>query len=288
MLASLTSVPPGLRANENIFVKTSFQNMALQPKSSSPPSLQNASLDSGISIMNRNTNMKNSRMYEDHQDSFYADISSLSSSLMAKDGGNDAVERSLQFPHKLPTNSYESLLHGMESSGSLLNSFSNGLGAPIMGIERPSSLSTFKQPTSGLSILSGSGTGSGSGSNPGSGPGSVSGLGSGSSLGTGLGISGISGIGVLGGGIGRMSGNNLGMGIGQNPELGSMSTEEMEEEVTLLAAQQERAQFPSEFIDKLVAVLKRCGADGLLGSQFPEAFKKLHGEKLVLENKKGI
>ena len=290
MLASLTSVPPGLRANENTFVKTSFQNMALQPKSSSPPSLQNVSQDSGLSMMNRNTNIKNSRMYDDQQDSFYADISSLSSSLMAKDSAMDVGDRSLQYPHKHSTNSYDSLLHGMESSGSHLNSFSNGLGGPIMGIERPSSLSAFKQPTSGLTILSGSGSNPGSG--PGSGPGSVSGLGSGSGLGTGSGGpgSGSLGIGVLGGGVAGMSGNNLGIGmsVGQSPELGSMSTEEMEEEVTLLAAQQERAQFPSEFIDKLVAVLKRCGADGLLGSQFPEAFKKLHGEKLVLENKKGI
>lgn len=59
------------------------------------------------------------------------------------------------------------------------------------------------------------------------------------------------------------------------------------EEASLQAAQQERSQFPIEFIDKLINVLKKCGTDGLLGSQFPEAYKKLYGEKLVLENKKG-
>ena len=244
--------------------------------------------------MDRNMNMKNIGIYDDQQDSFFADISSLSSSLMAKDTGNDVGSGDGDRSKNLSTNSYENLRHGMESSLSLFNGFGNSLRDELKGNDRTSSLSSLQQPPPGLTILAGSGPGSVSGL----GSISSSGLGSGSVRGVGIGIGGSSSLGIsgLGAGVGGINGTSLGMvmgtgtgiGISQGPELNSMSTEETEEEVTLLAAQQERAQFPSEFIDKLVAVLKRCGADGLLGSQFPEAFKKLHGEKLVLENKKGI
>ena len=240
VLASLTSVPPGLRANENAFVKTSFQNMALHPRAvTSPPALLPALLS-----LPQDNGLHSNRGYEE-QDSLFADISSLSSSLMAKDSMS-ADQGDGPGSNQKKSNSYESLLlasRGMEGPSSLLNNgYSKGLGGhndqhpPAMTWDMPPSLS--KHPLLGL---------------------------------PGQGAMGVGGVG----------------GVGHVHESASMTAEEAEEESTLLAAQQERAQFPSEFIDKLVAVLKRCGAEGLLGSQFPEAFKKLHGEKLVLENKKG-
>ena len=60
-----------------------------------------------------------------------------------------------------------------------------------------------------------------------------------------------------------------------------------DDDATYAAAASERALFPVEFIDKLIAVLRFAGADGLLGSQFPDVYRKLHGEKLVLENNRG-
>ena len=223
--------------------------MALHPRgnenSVNALSLSN-SMDDSIHL---NIASKNSRGYDDQQDTFFADISSLSSSLMAKDGAGDSGDRPLPRSNSqlLSSNSYESLLHvsrGMEGSSSLLsgvNGYSKGLGGGQIGIgmslEMPSPLTTLKQLSHG----------------PGSGS----------------------------------QGSTSGTGLSSMVQASEMSVEDAEEEVALLAAQQESAQFPSEFIDKLVAVLKRCGADGLLGSQFPEAFKKLHGEMLVLENKKG-
>jgi hypothetical protein len=186
VLASLTSVPPGLRANENTFVKTSFQNMALHPP-------LGGARAPGKKIVR-------------DEDAMFADISSLSSSLMAmKTSDNESRERSTLSTTSNP----DSLRVGKEAS--------------------PPSQSF---PYAPVRIL-------------------------------------------------------------KHPPVGPVVTEfpstadEQSEEVSLLAAQQERAQFPIEFIDKLIAVLKRCGPEGLLGSQFPEVYRKMHGEKLVLENKKG-
>jgi hypothetical protein len=202
----------------------------------------------GLSHDAANNGLKINGFDSDPQDSFFADISSLSSSLMAKDGSSDAGDsRSLPMPllsskiknpsQKLSSSSYDALLlgnMGAEVSSTLLSSHSQGdFQRAHMGAESMQPLRILKHPTlanSGLSAAEG-----------------------------------------------------MGMGMG----IGGAGGEDSEEAATLLAAQQERAQFPPEFIDKLVAVLKRYGSDGLLGSQFPEAYKKLHGEKLVLENKKG-
>ena len=47
---------------------------------------------------------------------------------------------------------------------------------------------------------------------------------------------------------------------------------------TYAAAAAERAMFDPDMIDKLIAVLMNVGPEGVLGSQFPEAYRKLHGE----------
>jgi hypothetical protein len=199
----------------------------------------------GLSHDAGNNGLKINGFDSDPQDSFFADISSLSSSLMAKDGSSDAGDsRSLPMSllsskiknpsQKLSSSSYDALLlgnMGAEVSSTLLSSQSQGdFQRAQMGAESIQPLRILKHPT------------------------------------------------IANSGLSAAEGMGMGMGIGG---------EDSEEAATLLAAQQERAQFPPEFIDKLVAVLKRYGSDGLLGSQFPEAYKKLHGEKLVLENKKG-
>ena len=230
VLASLTSVPPGLRANENSFVKTSFQNMALHPSSRpTAGSLPNALMGGSLSLA--------SHEYEtDQQDSFFADISSLSSSLMVKDGSTDNSDMRSTLPlgsaQKVSGGSYDSLLMGngigLEGSGHLLLSLGGGeypRGALSSGDLSPTPLRILKRPV------------------PATGPPSESSAGG--------------------------------------------STDDPDEAAALLAAQHERSQFPPEFINKLVAVLKKYGSHGLLGSQFPDVYKKLYGEKLVLENKKG-
>lgn len=231
VLASLTSVPPGLRANENSFVKTSFQNMALHPSSRpTTGSLPNALMGGSLSLA--------SHEYEtDGQDSFFADISSLSSSLMAKDGSTDNNDMRPILPlgsaQKVSGGSYDSLLMGngigLEGSGHLLLSLGGGeypRGQSLSsGDLSPTPLRILKRPV------------------PATGPPSESSAGG--------------------------------------------STDDPDEAAALLAAQHERSQFPPEFINKLVAVLKKYGSHGLLGSQFPDVYKKLYGEKLVLENKKG-
>lgn len=241
VLASLTSVPPGLRANDSAFVKTSFQNMALHP-STRPISVSPPVSGLGLSHDSGSNGLKSNGFDSDPQDSFFADISSLSSSLMAKDSSSSDAGDSRSLPmtllsskiknasQKLSSSSYDALLlgnMGAEASGTLLSSHSQGDFQRAMGADSTQPLRILKHPTVANS------------------------------------------------------------GLTAAESMGGAGGEDSEEAATLLAAQQERAQFPPEFIDKLVAVLKRYGSDGLLGSQFPEAYKKLHGEKLVLENKKG-
>ena len=257
MLASLTSVPPGLRANDNAFVKTSFQNMVLHPSTRSAASIQQSGLSlEGVSLKGQG---QGHGFESDQHDVLFADISSLSSSLMAKDSSNDAGDSrpllSRNSVHQLNSNSYDSLLFGSDppllSPGVGDYSRTNGLSGGMELNNSTTPLRMLKHPAPGTGV----------------------------GIGSGVGVGSIGGIGNMG-----VSGPQSVSSIDQTA---SGSVDDSEEAATLLAAQQERAQFPPEFIDKLVAVLKKYGSDGLLGSQFPEAFKKLHGEKLVLENKKG-
>jgi hypothetical protein len=73
----------------------------------------------------------------------------------------------------------------------------------------------------------------------------------------------------------------------QGVDLDADSTDDADDSSAAAIAAIERAQFPQEFIDKLIAVLRYVGADGVLGSQFPDVYRRIHGEKLVLENRKG-
>jgi hypothetical protein len=56
--------------------------------------------------------------------------------------------------------------------------------------------------------------------------------------------------------------------------------------VVSFSARTERHNFAPDFIEKLIYVLK-CYPKGILGSQFPEAYMRVHKQKLVLENNKG-
>jgi len=47
-----------------------------------------------------------------------------------------------------------------------------------------------------------------------------------------------------------------------------------------------RATFAPEFIDRLIGVL-RSHPGGILGSAFPEAYRKMYGQRLILETKRG-
>lgn len=247
-------MPPGLRANDNAFVKTSFQNMVLHP-STRPPPTSNISNIQQVGLSLEGVSLKGHGFELDHHDVLFADISSLSSSLMVKDNSNDAADRPLlsrNSVHQLNSNSYDCLLFGSDpppllSPGVGGYSRTNGLsGGMELNNHNTTPLRMLKNPAPGTGVGAGMAIGS-------------------------IGVSGVSGP----------------LSVSSIDQTASGSVDDSEEAATLLAAQQERAQFPPEFIDKLVAVLKKYGSDGLLGSQFPEAFKKLHGEKLVLENKKG-
>ena len=226
------------------------------------PSTRTASSNiqqSGLSLEGVSLKGQGHGFESDQHDVLFADISSLSSSLMAKDSSNDAGDSrpllSRNNVHQLNSNSYDSLLFGSDpppllSPGVGDYSRTNGLsGGMELNNHNTTPLRMLKHPA------------------PGTGISSVAGIGS---------IGSIASLGVSGP-----------QSVSSIDQTASGSVDDSEEAATLLAAQQERAQFPPEFIDKLVAVLKKYGSDGLLGSQFPEAFKKLHGEKLVLENKKG-
>jgi KH domain len=67
----------------------------------------------------------------------------------------------------------------------------------------------------------------------------------------------------------------------------SMDAEDQDDDASVQAADLARAALSPEFIEKIVAVLRHCHPEGILGSQFPEAYRRLYGEKLVLEDKKG-
>ena len=59
------------------------------------------------------------------------------------------------------------------------------------------------------------------------------------------------------------------------------------DEITAHNAAIIRSTFAPEFIDRLIAVLKESEPHGILGSAFPEAYRRIWHQRLVLETKRG-
>ena len=95
------------------------------------------------------------------------------------------------------------------------------------------------------------------------------------------------GFGGLGGLSGGLSASFNGPLVPETSDENDAAEVEEDDMAAFAASEAERALFDPAFVDRLIEVLRRCGPDGILGAQFPDAYRKMFGEKLNLENKKG-
>jgi len=89
--------------------------------------------------------------------------------------------------------------------------------------------------------------------------------------------------------VGRLPQSSLNMGsssLGINPSLNAPPLPNPTNTLDFTTLQDDCSDFPPEVTERLIEVIKRY-PDGILGSQLPEAYRKIFGDKLMLETVKG-